>query len=106
MGIEYLGRGGEKHRAPSEGAYAFQPRFVPGNKIEDHDPGRPTEPTERFSCNSAQRRELERNSSRLAAIAQGQLEKSGAPVLAAVQVTDHRPGAVIDLGLFIMERVP
>jgi hypothetical protein len=48
MGIEYLGRGGEKHRAPSEGAYAFQPRFVPGNKIEDHDPGRPTEPTERF----------------------------------------------------------
>ncbi len=36
---------------------------------------------------------------RLAAIAQGQHEEPGAPVLAAVRVKDHRPGAIIDLGL-------
>ena len=43
---------------------------------------------------------------RLAAVAEGQHEQTHAAILAAVWVADHRAGAVINLGLLVMVRVP
>ena len=42
----------------------------------------------------------------LAAEAERQHEQACAPVLAGLRVADHGAGAVIDLRLFVMERVP
>ena len=43
---------------------------------------------------------------RLAAVAERQHEQTHAAVLATVWIADHGTGTVIDLGLFVMGRVP